>query len=331
MEGLVPRTPKEAPRPLPVGTRLSHVHIPKTAGSSFLVDGVQFLPTGVHLTGNHERSLKFTETIMSEMDPVTFLRNPVQQVLSQFLECKYDEDWGRWLTRDTAFPAGNHSQPFDGLEEWTEHFVTSEGLAKEFFSPREHAFRCYNPWNMQARYLASDAPNNTSWEDMHYVHTEGDRRPDLGEALLGMSRMPFVGISDLYIPSLCLLRFHATGTVPPECGCKIHHHLQLNHIEHSVPPHSIDDVPLRVLKRIHRLVEVDTRLFLETLRLFEIRAEIAAQATGVQLLCGGSVSGLRRGLEWIVEAAERGRQHLSGQSSPSRAYSHSLAGNNHIL
>lgn len=84
------------------------------------------------------------------------LRNPVKHVLSQFLHCKYAHP-ANW--RDPAFPSA--PGVYDGFEEWITHFLqlkdrqqtmaTSTSTTKQ----AKQAFSCYNPWNMQTRYLTS--------------------------------------------------------------------------------------------------------------------------------------------------------------------------------
>jgi hypothetical protein len=89
-----------------------------------------------------------------------------------------------------------------------------------------------------------------------------------------------------------------------------------------VPSHSIDDLPVRVLKRIAKLVEVDARLFLETLKLFEVKANIAEAVTGVQVLCDDAVRKLRRGLEFVMEASEHARREPRVASVPLAYHRH---------
>lgn len=305
--GTAPRGPKS----LPNGTSFSFIHIPKTSGSSFLMDTPQFMPEGVSAAGNRERSMLYSESALPGHVPITVLRSPWKHVLSQFLECKYD-DWGKYMTSGTNFPRGSLKYPVAGFEMWVEHFLEMGYSMNATLVGANVAFKCYNPWNMQARYLSTDVPLDAkglgSDVMMHYVFSRSQMRPDLGDVMLSLERMPFVGIADLYAPSLCLLRFHTTGTMPADCACERQYSIQIHHERHSVPPHSLDDLPGRVLHNIYQLVEIDVALFLHALKIFDVRAELAAAVTGIRVLCDGALLKLRSTVERQAQEAQEWQQ-----------------------
>lgn len=273
------------------------------------MDAPQFLPQGIAARGNAERSLRYSESMLPGQAPITFLRSPWNHVLSQFLECKYD-DWGKRMTNGTDFPRESMEYPVSGFVKWVEHFLKSgEGFP---VAGSEAAFNCYNPWNMQARYLSTDMPLQAN---PHFVFSELHTRPDLGDVLLSLHRMPFVGIADFYEPSLCLLRFHTSGTMPADCACESQYKLKLHHILHSVPIHSLDDLPGDALHKIYQLVEIDVALFLHALKIFDIQAELAAVVTGIRVLCDGALHELRSVVERQAHDGQEfmNRRHMLGQ------------------
>ena len=77
--------------PVPVPRTWTFIHIPKTAGDSFMKEAGNHMLTGTNVRGNRERPFLASDT---SLPMVVFLRNPMSHVLSQFLECKYDS-WGK--------------------------------------------------------------------------------------------------------------------------------------------------------------------------------------------------------------------------------------------
>ena len=99
----------------------SYIHVPKTAGDSFMTLSSRHMPTGSSLQGNEEKSYSLTTPKSNPM--VLFLREPTEHVLSQFLECKYDS-WGQKQTNGTAFPGlMNKDDTMAGFDEWIQHFL----------------------------------------------------------------------------------------------------------------------------------------------------------------------------------------------------------------
>jgi len=173
------------------------IHIPKTAGSSFQFDSERFMAIGDTLKGSMEHSLAGTPGPIEHM--VVLLRRPRAQVLSQFLECKYDS----WFTKRTgsSFPGfGQLSEPLQGFAEWTEHF-TKAGPGGD--GGLRFSYQCYNPWNLQSRYLTS---SKQDWR-VHVSSGPAESMPVLDEAKAKLKQVAVVGLAEHYEASLCLLMF----------------------------------------------------------------------------------------------------------------------------
>ena len=174
------------------------IHIPKTGGTSEIQDGP--LVVAPHsFVANTEEALKATPHTAHQVDVIN-LRLPIDHVLSQFLQCKYGFAHRH---HSSSFPTGPNV--LDGFEEWTRHFVELKSLNStlddsSFLNTKVWAKAqvynltgCYNPWNMQTRYLATD------WN-----HTAGLKvlEPDLEEAKKNLKHIRehgVLGITELYV------------------------------------------------------------------------------------------------------------------------------------
>lgn len=212
------------------------IHIPKTAGDSFMEDSPNHMPINSTLQGNEEKSLARTPNATTTMttadrttnDPqhpfILFLRKPTSMVLSLFLECKYD-DWGRRTTKDTGFPGYDQLEDaLAGFDEWIEHFASqhlpSHSTSKEeedgdddIITPPQYgslfAFKCYDPYNMMSRYLTME----WEYEWPHFATEFHHRFPDAARAIQNLHppNIAVVGIVEYYAASLCLFEYHAGG------------------------------------------------------------------------------------------------------------------------
>jgi len=269
--------------PVKGSEKLQHfhfIHIPKNGGSSFLNDSIKHMPVGSIMKGNRERSIY--HTFGDRKDMVVFLRDPSKHVLSQFLECKYDKFFEKHIN-NTGFPGRNaYKDALIGFDRWIEHFA----LKKNSFGYKG-AYYCYNPWNMQARFLSLDNLN------VHIAESEDDLEPPLTVAIQNLESIGTIGITDHYDASVCLFEYKALGYFLPDCECneqtnqlRIAELGHTVHITHGVPPHSIDDVKNDTLFAIQEMTKIDEKLYNHALTMFYDEIEIVANETGVDLLCG---------------------------------------------
>jgi hypothetical protein len=258
------------------------IHIPKTAGDSFLTDAPNHMTTQTNVLGNKERSLKFSDT---SVPMVVFLREPTSHVLSQFLECKYD-GWGQNTTKGTGFP-GYHKleDALLGFDEWVRHF---HGLEKRPRFGKYAAFNCYDPFNMQARYMVTNA------KSPHFATTKSDRWPDLATSRKRLAELQVVGIVEHYPASLCVFEYHAGGRTFLTDDCQVCDEegqlkvaKSLVHHSHGVPPHSIHSISNETLELIHDMTRIDQQLYQTGLEMFVQHVDSIRHETGMDLLCRG--------------------------------------------
>ncbi|KAL7545331.1 hypothetical protein ACHAWF_008682 [Thalassiosira exigua] len=119
--------------------------------------------------------------------------------------------------------------------------------------------------------------------------------PDLEEALAMLHKMEWIGITDLYHPSLCLLHFQANQQSFPtqDCDCRNpHHHTNdpiakpLGHwIEYRTKRgRSIHGLPTHVLEMMDAHTIIDAQLFAAALRLVLARLRRVEELTGIFIL-----------------------------------------------
>lgn len=268
--------------------RFHYIHIPKTAGESFLLDSPLHIGVGSTLQGNHEKSYSETPQLFLDDDPtryaVVFLRKPTSHVLSQFLECKYDPYFRNIATDLPGYSLLANAT--GGFDEWISNFIEME-LTRKY--GKEFGYRCYEPWNMQARYLTASGKK----KNPHFAADHSGRFPSLKTAEMNLRKMDIVGITEYYSASLCLLEYVALdGTLSPLCrqcdpatGQIIAQEKQ-HRESHGVPHHSVDMISEQSLQFIeHNLTTIDQQLYAIGLQLFSDQVETVWRATGVDLLC----------------------------------------------
>ena len=279
-----------------IGAAFVFVHIPKTAGSSFLEESVAHLPVNSTLTGNHELDACNGMNITFDKTSV-FLRSPRSHVYSQFLECKYD-GWGKKVTNGTEFPRSgpesssknDFENPSAGFEEWLRHV-----------SSGEDDFRCYHPHNMQTRYMSCSCTH-------HYCKVG---KPELSKAKQKVKDIGFLGIADFYTISVCAFEIFTSGG-NTKCYCPTANSVTVTsnstksvlgtdsadsadsaeirissqiHNAHYVPRHSLTDLTPTHLKLIDDLTKLDDKLYKDALQRFWIDVEQASKRSGVDLKC----------------------------------------------
>ena len=106
-----------------------------------------------------------------------------------FKECRYDA-WGvaLWKKNQSQVPhEGTHQHDFEQWLDWYLHPLNKPWLG------------CYQPWNYQARAM-------TSWTSKpHGISAMETYEPSVDSALTSYLETDWVGITDFYDESLCLL------------------------------------------------------------------------------------------------------------------------------
>lgn len=264
---------------LPPPTLWTFIHIPKTAGDSFMTEAPNHMTTETNLLGNKEYSVKSSKT---SVPTVVFLREPISHVLSQFLECKYDW-WGQKTTNGTGFPGYQKlDDPMLGFDEWIRHF---HQLKDSSMFGSNVTFNCYEPYNMQARFMTSSA------QYVYCSRNKSERWPDIASSRKQLATIQVVGVVEHYPASLCVFEYHAGGRKFLTDDCKVCEggHLKVSnslaHHSHGVPPHSVNSISNETLLMIKEMTTIDQQLYQTGLETFLRHVDIIRNETGIDLLC----------------------------------------------
>jgi hypothetical protein len=239
-------------------THYAFVHIPKTAGSSFLADSPKHLPVKSTMNGNGERDACTVNRPLPQV--AVMIRSPKSHVYSMFLECKYDT-WGIETTRGSKFPRDN-STTSAGFEEWLDHFQL-----------HNNDFNCYYPRNLQTRRMGCSIDQRHGRLNVTAAHNM-------------VRNIGFVGITDHYAESICAFEVFVSNTT--KCTCvngTLSMHAPVTHITHFVPPHSLRELTPRHIHLINNLTQEDDKLYAMARSRFWKDVDAASAISGVDIKC----------------------------------------------
>lgn len=209
------------------------------------------------------------------------MRFPLALAYSQFLYCKFVL---RRKKRD--FPKrsrGEPRAPSGGLREWTSHFPSNES-----------AFSCYDPTDMQYRFVAGSGSSRRA---------RGVASATTLEKAVSIldAAFYFVGVVDLYDESLCLFEYALTNVVPSHCGCgrtppkRRKTHAKMKRLRNA----TVDSLSPGDRRDLARITSRDLALYARALVNLEARVTDVAARTGVSLACAASLdAAFEAALEW---------------------------------
>lgn len=223
----------------------------------------------------------------------TLLRSPRAHALSIFTQCHTahtQNTWGRiaedvtqylaeGILRGTEFACGSYCTNFNpdwgvDLRKW---LVSTE--------QEQSPLRVVPLHNFQSHALTCSTSHGSLGQ--HFRVLEGSRdslQPPLDATLAALHRFEWVGLTDLYEHSVCLLHFQANGSLPPSCDCNSPSRLVLPKFTHGVKQHDPQTLPQDVLAQIDAHTAVDAKLFANALRLLLGRLRRVEEMTGASLL-----------------------------------------------
>ena len=116
-------------------------------------------------------------------------------------------------------------------------------------------FNCYDPRNFITRFLSCGVE-----ERPHHAEISP---PKLQRALLNINLAHFVGVTDLYIESVCLLEVRVTGHLSDRCACDQRRPEQFYAIDHGVTHLDHDTVLMqpKLQTKVERLTILDRVVF----------------------------------------------------------------------
>lgn len=179
---------------------------------------------------------------------ITMLRNPRSHVLSQFLNCE---------------PKGKVQQHRSNGTMPTEFSAWVDAWVKLQQDGTKHsAFCCYNPINLQSRHFTCSRGPRTIHDYRYHAQVIDEET-----AIANMEATFFVGITEAYVESLCLLHERVRGELPRFCDCETRSDpvalaaFPAPHHTHKLMNHSIFDYPDEVLAAVDTLTATDAKLY----------------------------------------------------------------------
>ena len=242
-----------------------------------------------------------------------FVRSPRDHVLSQFVHCFHSRSRKHSAT---VFLKDDMIQDMtSGFLRWLDHFATIKGQSgcvntlhsdcnpwnfsecdEQYKECRiHHDFNCYNPNNMQARYITCDRAQPYAG---HYIGNE-TATPDLRQALKTLQLVKFVGITELYSASVCFFIAKMTGTIEEYCRCD-HSRRSFHHTDMHAPVHSVETFSSDVLQKVDALTEIDRQIYETALLRFLDEIREFEQAKNSTLLCADDMERLRKIITYLV-------------------------------
>ena len=210
-----PRTPSSKASLVAVRGDYQHLvimHIPKTGVDSFckeLIKEGALNELTTHCSGGGALE-RVAEVCLKQLMPgpkLSFFREPRGHVLSQYMQCRFDDNWPWPDVPGTGKGDGCH----DGGK-------FSEACFNQWLddSAMLGANRGYHPWNMESRYLVCNSTDSTG---SHSLLSEAMRVPAHADVIAALDSLSMVGITDLYDESWCLIQHELTGALPEDCTC----------------------------------------------------------------------------------------------------------------
>jgi hypothetical protein len=232
----------------------------------------------------------------------TLLRSPRAHVLSQFSHC-HAAHHGSWARAAADVPLFLAEAVLQGTElacgsrctgpnpDWEgalwERLTVDANLTQE--AARE--VRVISLHNTQAHALTCSKAKGSLGHHFRVLDAGVDAlAPPLDDALAALRRFEWVGLTDLFEPSLCLLHYQANGSLPPACACDSPRRLDGSHrglghwVETRSEKRDPSALPAATLALIDAHTAVDAQLFAAALRLLLGRLLHVEAVTGQALL-----------------------------------------------
>lgn len=282
----------------------SYVHISKTGGSTFItwVNASRFFSRFYpRVSAGQEHGHLYDRVQRPHAQRLVFLRSPRGHVLSMFKECRYD-DWGVRLIRSnlsTVPHAGTHQHDF---EKWINFYImraTGNNTGK-------NSMGCYDPWNFQARFMTSWSAR-PNWAALHEGYD-----PSIDAVLTSYLEMDWVGLTDFYDESLCLLLSRlqsraAAATFKKSCNCQDTNRSALMNVpieRHGSVSSSAVDIYPELAAKMDRLTAVDSLLFSVALHGFFSDIKWLEARVGFRVMCPDTLRKAEPKLAYIANVTE---------------------------
>lgn len=228
------------------------------------------------------------------------IRSPRSHMLSLFTHCHTAHTQNTWarifhdfpqylaevVLRSTEWSCGTYCG-ISFLSDWAAALQDALRGDKQ----QEKALRVLPLHNTQAHALTCSTGAGRSlgqhFRVLDDTSAPGDALlPDIGAALASLRSFDWIGLTDVFEPSVCLLHYQASGTLPKGCDCSDGKRLSIGlpRFNHGVKRHDPKSLDAATLDAIDALTEVDGQVFAEALRLLLGRLATVKERTGTDIL-----------------------------------------------
>lgn len=143
-----------------------------------------------------------------------------------------------------------------------------EAWAKLDRNGTQSAFCCYNPVNLQTRHFTCRRPPRVMTDFRYLDPGPGNGRVDVESAISNMESTWFIGITEAYVESLCLLHVKLRGELPAFCDCRRRADPEaeaafprVHHFHAATKRESVLDYRADTLALVDTLTEKDAKLY----------------------------------------------------------------------
>lgn len=262
------------------------LHIAKTAGTSLHFDLMYHAEVNLD---NWAPEHCYTGWWARQKKTVTFLRDPRAHVYSQWMHCRDNKD--HWF---------NPRHLPSNMTAWLQHYDTVGDKPLPRGNQSGKVFHCYHPMNMQTRYLSCKHDRllgcaSPAMDTYIFKHNDyngwGGFTADFAIAKQNLQELHFVGITEFYQESLCVLHVKEKGEFPDYCNCEDTESWKtfpMTRATHGGKHGTVEsDLGSGDIALIDRLTQDDSKLYtIAKKRLFDDIAE-AERAWKKRILCNG--------------------------------------------
>lgn len=279
------------------GGHIYHLHIPRTAGTSFQLDAAKVLLSNFSLFNpldlkSKEGCYGWRDTIGGILWVATMLRNPRAHVLSQYLLCSEGH-----ISLVTGVPKG-HGGFGAWVERWSElldsgkvvgDFSAADRLdqksSQQYLLFSAMPMKCYCPLNLQSHHLTCKVPYT------YPAKIDGEL------AIQNMNKIRFVGIQEAYHESMCLFYVKVRKKLPEYCNCTdpvkwktFWGTYASYHGDKTRTDHNVSHQPKEVLRQVDKLTAADRALYKAGVERFVRELHEVEQQFNTKIMCDSTLA-----------------------------------------
>jgi hypothetical protein len=298
--------------------RLVFLKLPKT-GSSSLKSEIQFFEASMetcfaNITQYLKNRNNRNDIISNKRDnkinikTVTMVRSPRSHAISMYMHCQFSaEQKTNFKIKEqnrNIFPLkGEDMKKEDvirGFDNWLDYMLNMDDTK---FINTIDSFDCYTPWNLQSRMMTCNIKSkhhhgaqiirkgyyNEQFQKDNNIHIP-KIEPDWDDVkdIILSNKMAFIGLTEHYKESVCIIHYIHSKTMPSHCDCTTQQQQQtkLQNRTHGVP-HLLDvsDLSLSTLRKIDEITKVDVMTYQLSQKIFNETLQLVESESGIKLIC----------------------------------------------